>query len=104
MKRTACRHAAGQAQATATLGSPDNELNLAERGTAARRQPVRGRCHQRGSGYRDLAGGEQGRGDDGISMAEGVLQALAEKCDRTTVLGMIGVGVHGIVQVRTGRE
>lgn len=37
-------------------------------------------------------------------MAEGVLQALAEKGDRTTVLGMIGVGVHGIVQVRTGRE
>jgi len=87
-----------------TRGAPDDELDLAERGTAARRQPVR-RVRQQGDGdRRNLTGGEQGRGDDKISTAKGVLEALAEKGDRAGVVGMAGVGVHGAVQLQTGGE
>ena len=104
LSRTACRHAAGQDQTTAARGSPDNELDLAERGTATRRQPA-GRIRQRCDGNgRNLTGREQRRGDDKISAAEGILEALAEKGDGARVAGIGGIDVQRDVQMRTGGE
>lgn len=85
-------------------GSPDDELDLAGRGTAARRQPVRRVGYGCGSDRHNLAGSEQRRGNDRVSLVEGIIKALAEKGDCAGVADVVGVGVHGAVQLRTDRE
>lgn len=85
-----------------TRGPPDNELDLAERGAAARRQPAVRLYHRRGQDRDRLTGGKKGRGDDNLSAAEGILKALAEQSDRAGVSGVAGLRVQRAVQLRTG--
>lgn len=82
--------------------SPDNELNLAERGSAGRRQPVMRVRSRRGPVHEGYTHRKKCRGDDDTGASNGILEAFAEQGDRAGVAGLTGLVVQGIVQVRTG--
>ena len=77
---------------------------LAERRTPARRLAVQHIGHQNGWLNGAFVFGENERLTN-QNVADGsVLNAVTEERDRATVIGLVGVGVQGRVQLRTGGE
>ena len=87
-----------------TRRPPDNGLNLAERRTAARRQPAVRVRHEHEQRSDRFVGGEKRRGNNDCGGPNGILDALTEQRDRAGVTGVARIVVQGAVQLRTGNK
>lgn len=83
---------------------PDNELNSAERGAAARRQTAGHLRHRRRGWRQNHAGGKLGRSENQRNAGKRTVETLAEKGDRAGMILVISLGVQGFVQVSAGGE
>jgi hypothetical protein len=73
---------------------PDNELDSAERGTAARGQPVIRLRQRRRLGRARVTGREKRRDNGKISASGGILEGFAKEGDGARVVGMAGLRVQ----------